>query len=55
MMSTKLVTSGLPEIKIFGNKGQDVIILDYDVNNTILSSDSNYLKCDQCLVTIAFL
>ena len=42
MVSAKLLTPGLLEIKIFRNKGYDVIILDYDVTNKILSSDSNY-------------
>ena len=43
MVSAKLLTPGLLEIKIFRNKGYDVIILDYDVTNKILSSDSNYI------------
>ena len=43
MMSTKLATPGLPKITIFRNKGYDVITLDYDVTNTFLSRDSNYI------------
>ena len=43
MMSAKLATPGLFKIKTFWNKGYDVIILDYDVNNKILSRDSNYI------------
>ena len=43
MMSAKLTTPGLLKIKIFQNKGYDVIIPDYDVNNKVLSSDSNYI------------
>ena len=43
MMSAKLATPGLFKIKKFWNKGYDVIILDYDVNNKILSLDSNYI------------
>ena len=41
MMSAKLATPGLLKIKIFRNKGYDIIILDYDVTNKILSCDSN--------------
>ena len=43
MMSAKLTTPGLLKIKIFQNKGYDVIIPDYDVNKKVLSSDSNYI------------
>ena len=43
MMSAKLATPGLLKIKIFRNKGYDLIILDYDVTNKILSHDSNYV------------
>ena len=42
MMSGKLVTPGLLEIKIFQNKGYDVIIPDYTVTNKILSGESDY-------------
>ena len=41
MMSEKLATPGLLKIMIFQNKGYDVIILDYDVTNKILSLDLN--------------
>ena len=43
MMSAKLATSGLQKIKIFKNKGYDVMIVDYDINNKILSRDSIYI------------
>ena len=43
MMSAKLATPGLVKISIIRNKGYDVIILDYDVSNKILSRDSNYI------------
>ena len=38
MIRAKLATPGLPKIKIFRSKSYDNIILDYDVNNKILSS-----------------
>ena len=34
---------GLLKIKIFQNKGYEVIVPDYDVTNKILSRDSNYI------------
>ena len=40
-MSTKVATSGLLKIKVFWNKGYDVIIYVHDVTNKILSRDSN--------------
>ena len=43
MMSAKLATPGLFKIKIFWNKGYDVIIPVYDVTNKIVSRDSNYI------------
>ena len=43
MMSAKLATPGLLKIKIFRNKDYDVIILDYDVSNKILSPNLNYI------------
>ena len=43
MVSAKLAIPGLLEIKIFKNKGYDVIILDFDVTNKILSLDSNHI------------
>ena len=42
MMPAKLATSGFLKIKIFWNKGYDIIILDYHVTNKSLSRDSNY-------------
>ena len=42
-MSAKLATSALLKRKISWFKGYDVIILDYDVTNKILSRDSNYI------------
>ena len=41
IMSTKLTTPGLLKIMIFQNKGYDVKIRDYDVNNKIVSRYSN--------------
>ena len=41
MMSAKLATSVRLKIKIFRNKGYDVIISDHDVINKIASHDSN--------------
>ena len=43
MMSAKLATPGLLKIKIFQNKGYDVIIPNHDVTNKILLRDSNYI------------
>ena len=43
MMSAKLATLGLPKIKVFWNKGYDVITSVYDVTNKILSRDSNQI------------
>ena len=43
MMSAKLATLSLLKIKIFLNKGYDIIIPEYDVTNKILSRDSNYI------------
>ena len=41
IMSTKLATPGLLKIMISRNKGYDVKIRDYDVNNKIVSRYSN--------------
>ena len=41
MMSTKMITLGLLKIKVFWNKDYDVITYVHDVNNHILSPDSN--------------
>ena len=43
MMSTKLATLDLLEIKVFWSKGYDVIISVHDVTNKILSHDPNYI------------
>ena len=58
MMSAKLATTSLVKIKIFRNKGHDVIIIDYNVNNKILSRDLTYILIwlyDQSLVTLVSL
>ena len=53
MMSAKMTTLAFLKIKMFWNQGYDVIVPVHDVNNTILSRDSNYivdiilLSCDQ--------
>ena len=43
MVSAKVTTPGLLKTKLFWNKGYDVIISVHDVNNKILSCDSNYI------------
>ena len=43
MMSGKLATLDLLEIKVFWNKGYEVIIYVYEVINKILSNDSNHI------------
>ena len=40
--SAKLAAPGLLKI-IFQNKGYDVLIVDCDVTNKVLSRDSNYI------------
>ena len=40
MMSAKIATLALLEIKVFWNKGYDIIISAHDAINKILSSDS---------------
>ena len=55
MMSAKMTTLGPLKIKIFRNKGCDIIISVYDVINKNLSCDSNLLEiwsCDLSLVTL---
>ena len=42
-MTAKLATLGLLKIKVFPNKGYDIIISVYDVTSQILSRDSNYI------------
>ena len=43
MMSPKMATPGLLKIKVFWNKGYDVIIPVHDATNKILWRDSNYI------------
>ena len=43
MMSAKMATLSLLKIKVFCNKGYDVIISVCDVTNKVLSRDSNYI------------
>ena len=43
MMSAKMAALGLLKVKVFWNKGYDVIISVHDVTNKILSRDSNYI------------
>ena len=46
MMSAKLATLGLLKIKLFQNKGYDVIMSVHDVTNTMnqtVSHESNYI------------
>ena len=43
MMSAKMATLGLLKIKVFINKGYDVMICVYDVINKNLSRDSNFI------------
>ena len=43
MMSPKVATPGLLKIKVFWNKGYDVIISVHDVTKKIFSCDSNYI------------
>ena len=43
MMSAKMNTLGLLEIKVFSNKIYDVMISVYDIINKNLSRDSSYI------------
>ena len=43
MMSAELASPGFLKIKVFRNKGYDIIIFDYGVTKKILSRDSNYI------------
>ena len=43
MISAKMVTPALVKIKVFWNKGYDVIVSVSDATNKILSRDSNYI------------
>ena len=42
-MSAKIATLGFLKIKVFWNKGYDVIIYVQDASNEILSRGSNYI------------
>ena len=58
MMSAKMATLGLLEIKIFWNKVYDVLTFINEVTNKILSGESNYIVdviMWQSLITRAFL
>ena len=59
MKSAKIATLGLLEIRIFWNKGYDVIISTYDVTNKFLSHNSNYIidaamwpKLGNCIISM---
>ena len=55
--SAKMATPGLLKIRIFGNKGYDVMISVHDVNNKFLLCIQTILQmwsCDLKLVTVAF-
>ena len=43
MISVKMATAGHLDITVFFNKFYDIIISVHDVNNKILSRDSNYI------------
>ena len=43
MMPAKMAPLALLKIKVFRNKGYDVIISVYDVTNKILLRDSNFI------------
>ena len=43
MMSAKITTPRYFKIRVFWNKGYDVIIFVHDVTKKILSRDSNYI------------
>ena len=43
IMLAKLATLALLKLKVFQNKGYDVIICFHDVTSKILSRDSNYI------------
>ena len=42
-MSAKMAILGLLKLRVFSNKGYDVIISVYDVTNKILSPGSSYI------------
>ena len=43
LMSAKMATLGLLKIRVFWNKGYDVIISVHDITNKFLLRDSNYI------------
>ena len=43
MISAKMTTPDLLKIKVFWNKGYDVMIFVHDATNKILSGKSNYI------------
>ena len=43
MMPAKMATPSLLKIKVFLDRGYDIIISVHDVTNKILSRDSNYI------------
>ena len=43
MISAKMATPGLLKIKVFWNKGYDIIISVHGVTNKVLSCDSSYI------------
>ena len=58
MMSAKMATPDILKIRVFWNKGYDVIISDHYVTNKFLSRDSNYIidvAMWSKLVTVALL
>ena len=59
MMSAKMATPDILKIRVFWNKGYDVIISDHYVTNKFLSRDSNYIidvvmwsKFGNCSITM---
>ena len=46
MISAKVATLGLLKIKLFWNKGYDVIIIVHDITNKTLLCDSSYIVDD---------
>ena len=58
MSSAKMATLGLLKMKVFWNKGYDVVISVYDTINKNLARDSNYIVdvvMRPSLVTLALL
>ena len=58
MISAKMAALDLLKIKVFSNKGYDVIISEHDATKNVLSRIQITLwiwSCDQSLVTLGFL